>query len=93
MNKIEEIEKLAGLQFTRKEVSIITQIPISKFEGDTDENHAFLRGCLKAVAEVRQSILKMAKQGSSPAQNSFLKMIDDRIKSERLEEKRAKLRK
>jgi hypothetical protein len=88
LNKIEEIENLAGLQFTKKEVSIITQIPMSKFEEDTDENRAFLRGCLKAIAEVRQSILKMAKQGSSPAQNNYLKLIDDRIKSEKLEEKR-----
>lgn len=62
-----EQESLATLQFSRDEIALITGAP-------TDE-HAFLRGTLIAQAEVRKSILQMAKQGSSPAQKQFLDLV------------------
>ncbi len=69
MNKKEkeEQESLAMLQFSRDEVKVIT--------GNEIDEESFLRGTLKAQAEVRQSILQMAKQGSSPAQKQFLDFV------------------
>jgi len=37
---------------------------------------AYLRGRLKAQAEVRRSIVSMAKQGSSPAHKQFLELAE-----------------
>lgn len=54
----EEIEWLAGLFFTRKEIDIIL--------GESDD--LILKGRLKSEAELRHSIMELAKAGSGPAQ-------------------------
>ncbi len=71
-----EIESLAELQFTTKEISIITEQPESVFQSDTKAVQAFLKGRLKAQAEVRRSILNMARQGSTPAQKEFQQLVE-----------------
>lgn len=84
-----EITKLAALFFTPKEVATMLQLNISEFVLCCDiENHAvydaFHGGRLQAEVDVRTSILKLAKSGSSPAQTlsidllnkSRLKMMD-----------------
>lgn len=69
--KDQEIERLGGLMFTREEVSVIV-------DGGDDP---YLRGRLKAEAEIRQSVMDLAKAGSSPAQALAMKLIEDaRIK-------------
>lgn len=73
---LNEIEELARLQFTEKEIEIIMDAKISSAE----KKKAYQRGRLKAQAEVRQSILKQAKQGSTPAQKQFMDLIKDEPK-------------
>ena len=68
----EEIAGFAKLQFTDDEISTITGIDkselIQSYSGYID------RGRLLAEAEVRQSILKMAVQGSTPAQKQLMEL-------------------
>lgn len=54
----EEREWLAGLFFTRKEIELIM--------GDSED--PILRGRLKSEAELRESVIELAKAGSGPAQ-------------------------
>ena len=72
----EEIQEMARLQFTREEVAIIVGRPLDKWKGP--ERLAYQRGQLKAEAEIRQAMLKLATQGSSSAQKDFLTLIDRR---------------
>lgn len=61
-------EELATLQFSREDILTITGAQ------EIDEL-SYRRGQLLAQAEVRKSILSMAKQGSSPAQRQFLDLV------------------
>ena len=54
----EEMEWLGSLFFTRKQIEIII--------GESDD--PILRGRLLSEAEVRESVITLAKQGSGPAQ-------------------------
>ena len=66
----EQISEMAMLQFTDKEIATITQLDpdvlVQGYSSDID------RGRLLAEAEVRKSVLQMAKQGSTPAQKQFM---------------------
>ena len=66
----EQISEMAMLQFTDREIATITQLDpdalIRGYSSDID------RGRLLAEAEVRKSVLQMAKQGSTPAQKQFM---------------------
>lgn len=68
----EQVREFATLQFTDAELSIIMDMTLpallSKYTKDIDA------GRLLAEAEVRRSLLQMAKQGSSPAQNKFMEL-------------------
>lgn len=65
-----QIAELAELQFTDREIAIIMQLDpeelIDRFSDAVD------RGRLLAEAEVRKSIYRLAKQGSTPAQKQFM---------------------
>ena len=54
----EETEWLASLFFTRKEIEVIM--------GESED--PILRGRLKSEAELRESVIELAKAGSGPAQ-------------------------
>ena len=78
--RLEQIESLSELQFNSEEISIIVGMKFPEMvallnsqEGPVYE--AFERGRLKAEAEVRKSILKLAKQGSTPAQKQMMELI------------------
>lgn len=82
----EQVEDLAALQFLVVEVQTITGItwhPKAKAGKDHLLELAFRRGRLKAEAEVRQSILTMARQGSTPAQKTFTELVNKRERQER----------
>ena len=64
-------EELGRLQFREEEAEIIMN---EKLNDKTRKE--VLRGRLMAEAEVRASILLMAKQGSSPAQKQMLELMD-----------------
>jgi len=76
--QIETIEQNASLQFSLDEVALIADVAKSAFEdNESKESRAYLKGRLKAQAEVRMSILEMAKQGNAPAQKQFLDMAKE----------------
>ena len=62
-----ELEHLGSLMFSREEASII-------LDGGDDP---YLRGRLKCEAEVRKSIMELAKAGSSPAQAMAMRLIEN----------------
>lgn len=71
-DRITQIEDLGALQFGPDEIAVILNAPIAPGEEET----AYLRGRLRAEAEVRKSILQMARSGSSPAQKAYLDLVE-----------------
>ena len=71
-DQAEQVREFATLQFTDSEISVIMgmNLPflLSNYTQEIDA------GRLLAEAEVRRSLLQMAKQGSSPAQNKFMEL-------------------
>ena len=78
--ELEEVKRFAALFFTPKEIAMIMEFDIVKFmtactiEGDKCFN-AFNGGRLLSEAELRTSIVVLAKSGSSPAQTSALDLL------------------
>ena len=73
--QLQQIEDMAALQFTVEEVAIIVDVtPAAIADGTAAQ--AYLRGRLRAQAEVRRSILDMAKEGSSPAHKQFMALAE-----------------
>ncbi len=76
-DKLEQIENLAELQFRPEQIAVILEISEEEFaEEKSAAYRSYLRGQLHAEAEVRKSILKMARQGSTPAQKQMLDIIE-----------------
>jgi hypothetical protein len=77
---LKEIQKLAGLFFTPKEIAVMLEMNPTAFysacnvEGN-DIYNAFTGGRLQGEVDLRESIMKMAKAGSSPAQTMALDML------------------
>ena len=66
-----QIEELGQLQFSQEEAEAIIGSKLSTPARRT----ALERGRLKAEAEVRSAILRMAKQGSNPAQRQIMDLM------------------
>ena len=80
--ELQQIEEFGGLFFSSDEIATI--MGVDRFDLETalqDERHAgfqaYQRGKLRAKAELRKSILTLAKQGSGPAQTLALRLLDD----------------
>jgi len=78
--EIEEIKSMAAVFFTPKEIALVLEVDVKAFaeacnkEGNRFYN-AFAGGRLQSEFELRQSIVKLAKSGSSPAQTMSLEMV------------------
>lgn len=77
---LEEIEGLSRLQFSLDEIAASIGWKLETLEKSINKkgskvNIAFERGRIKAEAEVRSAVLKMAKQGSTPAQKQMIDLI------------------
>ena len=76
-----QITELAALFFTPREVAMMLEIDIDQFvmECDLTPNGkgyiAFHSGRLQSEVDIRKSILKLAKSGSSPAQTMVLDIL------------------
>ena len=70
--KAQQIEEFAQLQFTDDEIAQIMETDVSDLTAEFAAN--IDRGRLLAEAEVRKSILQMAKQGSTPAQKQLMEL-------------------
>ncbi len=79
---LNEVGRLAELQFSDTEIALITQIDLDEFELLMQDHKSPLfqkvvGGRLKTEAELRQILVKLSKQGSTPAQSLLLKLIKD----------------
>jgi hypothetical protein len=73
-----EIEELAGYFFTEDEVEEISGIS----KNAQGFKKAFRKGSLIAEAEIRKSIIELAKAGSSPAQTLAWRMLESQKRTE-----------
>lgn len=88
---LNEIARLAELQFTNDEIAIVVEMDPEEFEIEMLNTSGeiykkVMGGRLKAEADLRQVIIKLSKQGSSPAQALLLKLIKDRERKEYLKD-------
>ena len=79
--QLEQVKQLAALFFTPSQIRMMLALPVnfSKrciLEG-TAEYQAFQSGWLQEEMLQRQSVLTLAKQGSSPAQQIARQYIQD----------------
>jgi len=77
----QEVENLAALFFTPSEIGIMLELNADDVRGAMyDEQSAFYRafytGRLQSEADLRKSIMKLAKSGSSPAQTMSLDLLN-----------------
>ncbi len=77
-----DIESYAALMFSKKEIAIILEMDQGDFLKLINDKTQqpwkyFQRGRLKREAEVRKSIFDLAQNGSSPAQNFAIKLIEN----------------
>jgi hypothetical protein len=78
-----EIGQMAELQFSNDEIALIVGLPHVEMRIAMDDHSSpvyekVMAGRLRNEAELRKVIIKLSKQGSSPAQALLLKMIKDR---------------
>ena len=77
-----QIEELSSLMLSKKQIAVIIEFNQQDFKALLkDEDDApylrFQRGRLVQEAEVRKSIMELAKNGSSPAQAFAFKLIEN----------------
>ncbi len=80
--QLTELEEFASLMFKVEEIALIMEVDPKELsetikDPDTPQFKAFQKGRLEKEAEVRTSIFTLAKNGSSPAQLSALKLIEN----------------
>lgn len=77
MNKetLQEVQDLAAVFFAPDEILQVLDLDPS-FLQDAEFKEAYKRGQLVTEAQLRKGILKLAKQGSSPAQNLAMKILE-----------------
>lgn len=75
-----EIKNLAALFFTPREIAVMLELPADLFVQecatiDTKCYLAFHAGRLQQEVDLRTSIIKLAKSGSSPAQTMAMDLL------------------
>jgi hypothetical protein len=76
VEQIQEAEGLSGLFFIPEDILLIMGLPENTMQ-DKDFQRAYKRGRLISEAKIRKSIFEHAQNGSSPAQNMAVKIIED----------------
>lgn len=79
--QLKEIEKWAELLFSPKEIATVMELDevdfLREYNDESSEIYKCVqRGKLKTEAEVRKSILQLAKDGSASAQEQAMKIIE-----------------
>jgi hypothetical protein len=83
--QLEQLEVMAGLFFSVKEILIALEIPlhrqsdfeeILKWENSHPASLAYHKGRLTSEAELRQSIKQAALNGSNPAQTTMMEFFN-----------------
>lgn len=81
-----EIERLAAAAYTPREVAFILGIKPWQFSAlirdeDSEASIAYFKGLYSSELSVRESILVLARNGSSPAQTMANKLFDENRKN------------
>ena len=76
----ENLEHFAGLLFPDRELALIMDLDVEQFKLQMllEKGEVFqivAKGRLTAEANIRESIIDMAKRGSTPAQNSAEQLL------------------
>lgn len=77
---LKQCKELAAVLLTPVQISIILEINTMEFimairDEESDVYKSFTAGRLQTIADVRGSVIKLAKAGSSPAQTMAMDMI------------------
>jgi len=78
---LKQITDLAALFFTPREVAMMLELDVEHFiwvcdlTPDHEGYKAFHSGRLQSEVDLRKSVIKLAKSGSSPAQTLALDML------------------
>lgn len=80
--ELKEVEEMAALFFSPESIAKVIGISDQDILNclaipEHQITIAFARGSLRTEVELRKSILKLAKQGSSPAQTLSMKLRDE----------------
>lgn len=86
MEKLKQIEDLAGLAFSPEEIGIVLEdssIVLDVMQADGNEVYqAYMRGKLKKQAEIRKAINDLARNGSHPAQQMMVSFFEKQKREE-----------
>lgn len=80
--KLKELEQLAGCFFSLEKIATILQVDQDELarlcvrDKQSEEYAHYNRGKLISEAEVRKAVFKAAKDGSGPAQQLAMKIIE-----------------
>lgn len=79
--ELEEVERLAALYFTPREIALMLQINFSEIlpQFDIEDGNfysSFQSGRLQSEVDLRKGILQLAKAGSSPAQTMAMDLFN-----------------
>jgi hypothetical protein len=77
---LKEAQEWAELFFTNDELAMLLEVPAAEIRLALDDSSsplgsAIMRGRLLSEAELRKSIILLAKRGSSPAQATALQLL------------------
>ena len=80
--KLIELEQLGSVATSYEDCAIILELPIEQFKISMKDVFSipaktYQRGFLKAEFEIKKSIFNMAKNGSGPAQQLAMKLIEE----------------
>ncbi len=78
--QLEQVELLAYRMFSPANIAVAIEVDVIDFIDEvrtrgTEAHQAFFRGYMQQQAELRESIIKAAKNGSNPAQMELLKLL------------------
>lgn len=79
--ELQEVERLAALYFTPREIALMLQIKFDEVLLQFDANQgdfyeAFQTGRLQSEVDLRKGIIQLAKAGSSPAQTMAMDLFN-----------------
>lgn len=77
--QLEMLERLGAHYFTFKEAAIVLELPVSEFTRELNDSNSsahkrYYKGKFTSDLELRESIMKMAKRGSNPAQKMMVEI-------------------
>lgn len=80
--ELQQIEEFAGLLFTPEQIAVLMDLPEADLNtAIRSPGHvaylAYQKGYLMASATLRRSIIKLASQGSTPAQKMMLDLLQE----------------